>query len=269
MKKSKMLVILTLCLIIVLATTVVNIYADPTLSGGKGQLRVFSANNEPFSIGMPLLYFSFYQGYANEKLEDTSSVSERTLSNTLTLTFVLTEKIELSTALRGMILPSLEKLTIEQDANEWKLKYLAMQQGALSIALAPDISFSLAGSEESKSKFGAYLIGSLKTAMNKKLPFEFNTNIGFFSSEEFLMPLGFSVSLVTDYSEFFIEYSADNLSGSDSEQRITPGIRLNPGKGITLTFALDKTFQTTYPDKRFNILFSWLGPFSVFGAERK
>ena len=96
-----MLVIFTLYLVIAFATTTANICADPTLSGGKGQLRVFSANNEPFSIGMPLLYFSFYQGYANEKLEDTSSVSERTLSNTLTLTFVLTNKIELSTAIIG------------------------------------------------------------------------------------------------------------------------------------------------------------------------
>ncbi len=131
-----------------------DICADPTLNGGKGQLRVLSANNEPFTPGMPLLYFAFYQGYANEKITDTSSTSERTLSNT------------------------------------------------------------------------------------------------------------------TDYSEFFVEYSSDNLSGSNSEQRLTPGIRLNPGKGITLTFALDKTFSSEYPDKRLNTLFSWLGPFSVFGAAK-
>ncbi len=218
---------------------------------------------------MPLLYFSFYQGYANEKIEESSEEPERTLSNTLTLTFILTSKIELSTAFKGMIHPTLDKLVIEQDSHEWKLKYLAFQQGALSLSVAPDFSFPFGDNEEARSMFGGYLIGTVRSAITKDLPLEFNSNIGFFSSEEFLLPVGFSASLLTKYSEFFFEYSADNLTGSDTEMRITPGIRLNARKGITLTFAFDKTFSTVYPDKRYNLLFTWLGPFAVFGAERE
>lgn len=269
MNKCKVVSFLTFFIVLLLVFAQSVLHADPTMSGGKGQLRVLTADTEPFYVGMPLLYFSFYQGYANEKIEESYKESERTLSNTFTLTFILTSKIELSTAFKGMIHPTLQKLVIEQDSYEWKLKYIAYKQDAFSFAVAPDFSFPFGDNEEIKSMFGGYLVGTVQSAITKDLPLEFNTNIGFFSSEEFLLPVGFSASLLTKYSEFFFEYSANNLTGSDTEMRITPGIRLNPRRGLTLTFAFDKTFSTVYPDKRLNLLFTWLGPFAVFGAERE
>ncbi len=242
--------------------------ADPSMYGGKGQLRVMAANNEPFYTGMPLLYLGFYQGYVNEQYTGTAGTNDRNLSHIFSLTFVVTSKIELSTSYKGLFLPKSDTIIIEHDSNEWKLKYLAFENRDLSIALAPGISFPIRGNEEAKSKFGAYLLGTIQSAMGT-IPMEFNANIGGFSSEEFLLPAGLSASVLTKYSEFFIEYSAENLTGTETEMRITPGIRLNPKKGLTLLLALDKTFSTPYPDKRFNLSFSWLGPFAVFGAQRQ
>lgn len=268
MNKQRLSIYLLLMLFILLIQT--SLKADPTFTGGKGQLRVLSANNEPFKSGMPLLYFSFYQGYANEKIADTCQESERALSNTLTLTFLLTESMELSTAFKGMILPSFEEIVVKGYTNEWRLKYLAYQVRSFSFSIAPDISFPIGNDEEAESKFGGYMLGTLEQTLSPNIDLEFNTNFGFFSgSEETMLPAGISLSVLTKYSEFFLEYSADNLSNSDYEMRITPGIRLNPRRGITFTLAMDKTFSTVYPDKRLNLLFSWLGPFAVFGAEKE
>jgi hypothetical protein len=269
MYKLRFSIFLLFLLCIVLFNPQSYLKADPTFTGGKGQLRVLAANNEPFESGMPLLYFSFYQGYANEKIADTCQESERTLSNTLTLTFLLTEKMELSTAFKGMILPSFEEIVVQAYTNEWRFKYLVYQMHTFSFSIAPDISFPIGDEEEAESKFGGYMLGTLEHRLSENIGLEFNTNLGFFSSEETMIPVGFSLSVLTKYSEFFLEYSAENVSNSDYEMRITPGIRLNPGRGVTFTLALDKTFSTVYPDKRLNLLFSWLGPFSVFGAEKK
>lgn len=267
MYKQRLTIYLLLILSILLTQTALK--ADPTFTGGKGQLRVLAADNEPFKSGMPLLYFSFYQGYANEKIADTCQESERTLSNTLTLTFLLTEKMELSTAFKGMILPSFEEIVVKGYTNEWRFKYLAYQVHSFSFSIAPDISFPIGNDEEAESKFGGYLLGTLEHKLSPNIDLEFNTNLGFFSSAETMLPAGLSLSVLTKYSEFFLEYSADNVSNSDYEMRITPGIRVNPRRGLTFTVALDKTFSTVYPDKRLNLLFSWLGPFAVFGAEKE
>jgi len=245
--------------IVILFSIVSSVYSSPTIYGSKGVLRVFAADPEIFTAGKPSMFFGFYQGYARAEDPERKELSYG-FNITMTNPLFFAQRLEFSYLIEGYSIRWHGFIETDELTNDFKLKFILLKTPFLKISPIGKFEFPIGGKEGEKT-YGGYLTSTIDLGATKTiLPLRFHLNSGYLiEGEGSRIPLSGAIVYPLKYLDVFLETGINDIENT-SALTITPGVKVKLW-GVRVTTGLD--FNTEgFPDKRFNFMFSWVGPFS-------